>query len=213
MSRIPRSLEQLGRDLELISGISQLNLTSVFAALRDSNERIESPESLSVIVSEFVELDVAEALVQQLLRLENAVRRTGLSVAELIEVQIQQVNKYYGDTPDVQASLCSGLMMLAELANLPAIWRAAKAIELSYDSDNLLQRTRILTDVRPLFSEDAQSIDGAVVAHTLRLRFDSAGIDHELSLALDCFQQVVEQFPGGLAEEILHIHHQPLLRV
>ena len=39
--------------------------------------------------------------------------------------------------------------------------------------------------MRPLFTDDAQSVDGAIVAHTLRLRYDSAGVDHELSLALD----------------------------
>ena len=73
----------------------------------------------------------------------------------------------------------------------------------AYASDNLLQSTRILTDVRPLFSDDAQSIDGAVVAHTLRLRYDSAGIDHELSLALDSsdLHKLIEDCERALQKE------------
>jgi hypothetical protein len=59
------------------------------------------------------------------------------------------------------------------------------AIELVYDYANLLRRTRVLTDIRPLFNNAADQIEGAVVSYTLRLRYDSADGEHELSIALD----------------------------
>jgi hypothetical protein len=62
---------------------------------------------------------------------------------------------------------------------------AAKAIELSYDYANLLRRTRILTDIRPLYNDSADCIEAAVVSYTLRLRYDTADGEHELSIALD----------------------------
>ncbi len=62
---------------------------------------------------------------------------------------------------------------------------ASTAIELSYDYANLLRRTKILTDIRPLFNESADEIEAAVVSYTLRLRYDSADGEHELSIALD----------------------------
>jgi hypothetical protein len=62
---------------------------------------------------------------------------------------------------------------------------SATANELSYDYANLTRHIRILSDIRPLFNEHAESIEGAVISHTLRLQYDSADGEHELSLALD----------------------------
>jgi hypothetical protein len=135
------------------------------------------------MASEKVELDVAEAIVRQLLSMQTAANRIGCPVTELTENKSHQMRQHL--EKDELTSVLEGLEILNQLACLPAIANTSRAIELSYDSDNLLQRTRILTDVRPLFSDDAQSIEGAIVAHTLRLRYDSAGVDHELSLALD----------------------------
>lgn len=185
MSPVPRSLEQLSKDLRLIGKLNSEQLASVRESLSAATDRIERPERLVVIASEQVDLEVAEAIVRQLLHLQNAARRTGYRVEELTDNQGGQLESSFPAGSDELSLLVAGLAILNELSTVPAIARTAKAIELSYDSDNLLQRTRILTDVRPLFTEDAQSVDGAIVAHTLRLRYDSAGVDHELSLALD----------------------------
>lgn len=203
MSLVPRSFEQLHGDLRLIGQLDQESVRSVKDALSATSDRIERPERLAVIASDRVELEVAEAIVRQLLHLQSTSRRTGYSVAELIEIQSAQIHQYVPDESGDRALALAGLTILNELSCVSAIVKTAKAIELSYDSDNLLQRTRILTDVRPLYSDDAQSIDGAVVAHTLRLRYDSAGVDHELSLALDSsdLQRLIEDCQRALVKE------------
>lgn len=185
MSPLPRSLEQLSQDLRLIGQITPEQVDAVRDSLSAATDRIERPEQLVVIASQKIDLEVAEAIVRQLLQLQNAARRTGYSVEELTEIQSRQLESNFPSGSNELSLLLPGLAILNKLSSVQAIARTAKAIELSYDSDNLLQRTRILTDVRPLFTEDAQSVDGAIVAHTLRLRYDSAGVDHELSLALD----------------------------
>ena len=80
---------------------------------------------------------------------------------------------------------------------------AAKALDLSYDCDNLLQRSRVLTDIRPLFTDDAGRIEGAVVAHTLRLRYDQAGRNEEISFSLDAadLRQLVVHCDRALLKE------------
>ena len=183
MSPLPRSLKSLRSDLLLISKLSDDEVKSVSEALSSTSHQIERPERLAVMASEKVELDVAEAIVRQLLSMQTAANRIGCPVTELTENKSHQMRQHL--EKDELTSVLEGLEILNQLACLPAIANTSRAIELSYDSDNLLQRTRILTDVRPLFSDDAQSIEGAIVAHTLRLRYDSAGVDHELSLALD----------------------------
>ena len=61
----------------------------------------------------------------------------------------------------------------------------ANALNLSYDYANLYLRARIITDIRPLFSKDAESIEGAVISYTLRLSIRSANGQNELSMAMD----------------------------
>ena len=62
---------------------------------------------------------------------------------------------------------------------------AATALELAYDYANLLQRTRILTDVRPIYNKPADRIEGAVISFTMRLKYSNADGEHDLSIALD----------------------------
>ena len=62
---------------------------------------------------------------------------------------------------------------------------AAKALDLSYDYANLLQTTRIVTDVRPVFDNEVTKIDGAVVSFTLRLSYDNSEGNHSLSIAMN----------------------------
>ena len=58
-------------------------------------------------------------------------------------------------------------------------------MELSYEHPNIYQNGRILTDLRPLFSDNADEIEAAVVTHTLRLQFDSLQGRHEICIVLD----------------------------
>ena len=74
---------------------------------------------------------------------------------------------------------------LVRLFELPPVNVVAKALDLSYDYVNLLQHTRIVTDIRPVFDENEEGIAGAVVSQTLRLVFSSSDGTHSLSIAMD----------------------------
>ena len=74
---------------------------------------------------------------------------------------------------------------LQSLVDDKCVRLAATAIELSYDYANLLRRTKVLTDVRPIFNDAGDGIDGAVVSFTMRLRYSNADGEHDLSIALD----------------------------
>ena len=189
-------------DIKQIGQILADQIQSLRTLLDVSTEQIQRPEGLAVIASKTVAVPVAEALIRQLFQLHNNVKRTGFSASELVEIRRKQVVDANLEDSDRQM-LERGFENLSLLANVVSIELTAKAIELAYASDNLLQSTRILTDVRPLFSDDAQSIDRAVVAHTLRLRYDSAGIDHELSLALDSsdLHKLIEDCERALQKE------------
>jgi len=158
-------------------------LRELFAGLVD---RIERPDTLLAVAIDVVEdIDVARSLIEQVISINQFSRQVGTSVQDFIEIEIRQ----YADSLELDEELASrmrsALDNLSQFSDLVVFQRTSKAIELSYDCDNLLQRTRIMTDVRPLFTDDANDIDGAVVSHTLRISYDSAGNDREMSLALD----------------------------
>ncbi len=76
----------------------------------------------------------------------------------------------------------------AVLFQTRAVRTVSKALDLAYEHANLLQGTRIVTDVRPIFNDvdgEHMEIDAAVVAFTLRLYYDNREGDHSLSVALD----------------------------
>lgn len=74
---------------------------------------------------------------------------------------------------------------LSALLNEPSLRRVAMVINLSYEYSHLVQSAQIIPDIRPIFNEDLDSIECAVVSHTLQLKYDSVEGDHTLSLAMD----------------------------
>jgi hypothetical protein len=76
--------------------------------------------------------------------------------------------------------------VIEKILGLPAVILPAKARELAVDFERFYTRARILTDIRPVFSDAKTEILGADISQTLRLdytsRSDSAAT---LSLALD----------------------------
>lgn len=61
----------------------------------------------------------------------------------------------------------------------------AKGLPLMWEADRLLVDARVLTDVRPIFSEDAESVEAGLVVHTLRLKIRENERDTTISFSLD----------------------------
>ena len=75
--------------------------------------------------------------------------------------------------------------LFTELLLSPAVRVVASILDLTYEYENLLQVARVITDVRPVFSDDAKNVEAAVVSHTLRIRYDSTEGNHSISIAMD----------------------------
>jgi hypothetical protein len=86
------------------------------------------------------------------------------------------------------------------LLSLPIIRLVTSALDLSYEYTNLLRGIRILTDIRPIFDDSATGIQGAVIAHALRLRFESVEGPHELNISVDesDIKEIAEQCDRAL---------------
>lgn len=75
--------------------------------------------------------------------------------------------------------------LLRRLLSLDAGRIVAKALDLSYEYANLLRTARILTDVRPVFTVDGTTIEGAVVSHKLSIRYDNVDGLKSLMITVD----------------------------
>ena len=62
---------------------------------------------------------------------------------------------------------------------------SAKASFLTYERQNVLHQTQIISDIRPVFDKAAETIREMIVTHTLVIYYSDGGDQTELHLALD----------------------------
>lgn len=130
---------------------------------------------LEISNSELPEI-AASALSESIMSLHQAADRQGTTAIDLLTAR---------EAVETDEKVLRGIKVLAGFTDVSQVKNTSKALDLMYDRDNLLQRTRIMTDIRPLFSSDAGSVEGCVVAHTLRISFDTGGNNREVSFAID----------------------------
>jgi hypothetical protein len=128
----------------------------------------------------------ADILLRQALSLTSLRRRRKL-IADDVVAGIRQglrnaATPWEGDSLDRWNAIEPAFLRLISSAKVET---TAKVLDLSYDYANLLQTTRIVTDIRPVFDNEVTRIDGAVVSFTLRLNYDNIEGSHSLSIAMN----------------------------
>lgn len=84
--------------------------------------------------------------------------------------------------PESQRLVASNLKQLLSIESLRL---ASKAVGLRTDHERLLCGLKIITDIRPVFSDVQQKPTRAIIGHTLKLEYHEDGEHKELFLALD----------------------------
>ena len=173
------------QELKQISAIGATKLLQVAERLNAVGTPLHKPDQLASLIRPVVGAGTSELLVRQLFSLRGLVRRFGTNAADIVsglrEYMVepslplaQQENEWNS----LSTAFCA-------LLECKSVCISATANELSYDYANLVRSIRLLSDIRPLYDDNADNIEGAVISHTMRLQYDSADGEHELSLALD----------------------------
>jgi hypothetical protein len=129
--------------------------------------------------------DHAERLIRHALSFNSLMRAIGLTETEMasgISAAIERDTDWDEETLLRWRALQPYFLQLIVAG---PVRRVSNALNLSYEFANLFRRGRIITDVRPLFDESAQHIEGAVISFVLRLRYDNSEGDHDISIAMD----------------------------
>ena len=143
---------------------------------------------LEAAIESEVGKDTAIEFLQQLLGISGLARHRDLQSEEVFEGLTRGLRDVSGDLRWSKKELqeWEGLKdQIVLLLGLTQVHVVSKALSLSYDYENLLQNIRILTDIRPVFDEERERFEGAVISQTLRVRYDSGNRTHTLSLAID----------------------------
>jgi hypothetical protein len=146
-----------------------------------------APAELQTAIREVVEnQSAADSILKQALSLASLQRRRKLDAGEVIAGIRHGLRTTASPWDSAMLERWGAIEpSFRALISSSKVQTTAKALDLSYDYANLLQTTRIVTDIRPVFDNDVTRIDGAVISFTLRLNYDNVEGSHSLSIAMN----------------------------
>jgi len=175
----------------LIARIDDNSFDSLREAIAQSEPSLSRSKFLSKLKAKlsnrtFEEISQITNALFSLYGLKESREITPAELADLISISAKADQKFAlefaGTKGEVLKDRLASLLSLDESFGL-----MVKALNISSEYENSYCRSRILTDIRPVFSGSPDSISGAVVVHNLQLGFhDGASGDHkEIYLALN----------------------------
>jgi hypothetical protein len=175
-------------DLQVIRDLDAESLRKAIAALSQLPPIPTRPAKIQKTWTEALGKSEkgGDSLLRQLLSLHGMVRQLDLSSDVLfkgLNASLQPPESEW--TTEEYERWMSISSLVRELFELEVVCLSAKALDLSYEHSELLQRARILTDIRPVFNSDANEIRGTVITHSLMLRYDDIEGNHVITLSLD----------------------------
>ncbi len=175
-------------DLQAIRDLGPEKLHRVLLEIQAVSAAPLSPEEIHALIDRALGTSEAasDALLRQMLSLNAFAGQLDLHSDEVFSGLLAGLRSPKTKWTDQDVARWEAVAdHVKRLADLEVIRLSAKALNLAYEHAQLFKRARIMTDIRPVFSDDADTMSGAVVSHTLLLHYDSAKEDRILSLALD----------------------------
>jgi hypothetical protein len=135
-----------------------------------------------------------DALMRQLMGLRGLMMRRDIDSKSLVEGLARALQQAFQRNPNLnQPELQVACLQLVErdfvkLLDSQLFAITSKAAKLAYDFASLLRNARVITDARPVFSNETDAepdIVGMVVSHVLRLDYENADQQHSLSIVMD----------------------------
>jgi hypothetical protein len=175
-------------DLAEIRDTPPDTLTAIADHLQTANPRPMRAKELQQAITRALggKSEAANRIMRPLLALQAIVRQRRLSADDVIEAVTRALET--SDAEWSQQEIEQWRKVEPSFKNLlisPVVRLVSTALDLMYEHENLLQNARVVTDIRPVFSEDVHRVEGLVISHTLRLRYDSTEGDHSISVAMD----------------------------
>ncbi|MCR4318524.1 MAG: hypothetical protein NUW37_19450 [Planctomycetes bacterium] len=177
--------KRLRDDIASLREIDESKLWSVLHKFKSLPNDLVTPEKIIKLITEFGDLkpEQSEKLFGVAASIWNLISQQGYKLKDAFSDVFDAVSIQWSDE---QKEKWRGIEpILTEFFSLDVIRIATSAVELALENANILRASRILTDVRPVFSVDGKIIQAAVVTNSLRLIYTSIDGPHTLCLNLD----------------------------
>jgi hypothetical protein len=162
-------------------GTSRLN--AVVSGLEQRKPTVKRSEFRRAILETFDDPQAAEAAARALPGLATAIRTFNISAPTLFET-IGASFQGFSEQDMLLWHECQPVIQ--RIVSLDFVTLYAKARDLAFDFERLYARSRILTDIRPVFDDARNTIVGADITQTLRLDyFGSESVINSISVAVD----------------------------
>lgn len=176
--------ETQSEQLKRLCAVGPDPLKAALAELSKLQKPLLRPKELRAALRTTLDPEIAQILVQHLIGLLSLQRKYNPTPKEIVSNLTENVDK--SDWAEDEKKRWKEIAPVFEkFLSLELVEIVAKALDLSFDYTNLLEKSRILTDIRPVYSEGKIEIIGGIITQTLRLRYQSEDQEQSLSLALD----------------------------
>ena len=144
------------------------------------------PKRVARKVSALPEAD-ALAIIESLVSVYMLFGRTGKPTSEIVNDDTESIlasrDKYSKPILTQREPFATRLESLLSIESLQG---AIKALDIITEHQKVFTGARILTDIRPVFTEDVKKTPlAAVIVHNLKLEYFESDENHELFIALD----------------------------
>lgn len=187
--------EDVFKALELLSGVAPATIESVAVDLErelplklildDDVERVVLANASLAPESEEVKAAVVEVIGGIHSLLQSANTSANQLIADISEAYLTTVEDEDGQVNAGQ-KIENLQKNLRQILRVKQVYAATKALALLNDEDRLFLRSKIITNVRPIFEEDvALPIIGSIITHSLKISVRSNGGNENYYFALD----------------------------
>ena len=180
-----RILPEQADDLAAVCALGAATLQATRAAIENAELTIKRDRLRELIASKVDEEISATKLCRVVFGLSAIGSRNATTISDTIDGLTATLASEYKDDgrfanwSDVSPALLA--ILLCE-----SVYLAAKAIDVAYDFERIMSDCRIITSIRPVYTDGRDRIVGNTIVQTLRLEFVTiSGARASTSIALD----------------------------
>jgi hypothetical protein len=176
--------EESERELRTLTEQPPSQMELAFASADSIKTNLISPKALREALADFLPAPVVLALIHQVIGLRSYIDDAQVTPAEAIEA-LSLGLKLKGWSDDLYSKWNNIAKVLERFLSLENIVTIAKALELSLDFEHILVDSKILTDVRMVYSANRDKIIGGIVCNRLRIKMHEEDAHKSLSISID----------------------------
>lgn len=175
--------------LQNLIELSSTDFRALVDALSEAKPALEQSDFSRHVTERLAQIDesIAQSLVSEIFNMSAAMAMMDLRSEEFISAVLKAVSS--GKTKRLALSEDQKGILRDRLSNIlsgrKGLDITTKAAGVMLDQHRTFYSAKILTDVRPVFDEEAKLVDAAVIVHNLRIHYGQDGDHKDFYVALD----------------------------